>query len=286
MSGVASAEIFQAVSVTIQNQINGGTTLTERTNCFRHFIEHPAEVVAITNIEVDHLDNWGTAENYFQGFVALARQPEVRSVVLSADDPGTRRLRPLIEGDGRRVEPGSEEMGMVSVGGYIPLGYYKDEAKTASTFRTFEGRRWSVPGDFATVDADGSLHLLGRGSVCINTGGEKVFPEEVEEALKLHPSVRDAVVVGIPDERFGETICGVVEAADGATIDSAELRAHVAEHLAAYKAPRTVVEVDTIGRAAMRATIAGFSTPGPDRPRNRSAPSITSSRLRWSVVCA
>jgi acyl-CoA synthetase (AMP-forming)/AMP-acid ligase II len=152
--------------------------------------------------------------------------------------------------DGRRVEPGSGEMGMVAVGGFIPVGYYKDEAKSAATFRTIDGRRWSIPGDFATVNADGSIHLLGRGSVCINTGGEKVFPEEVEEALKLHPSVRDAVVVGIPDERFGETICGVVEAADGATIDGAELRAHVAEHLAAYKAPRSVVEVDTIGRAA------------------------------------
>ena len=98
--------------------------------------------------------------------------------------------------DGRRVEPGSGEMGMVAVGGFLPVGYYKDEAKTAQTFRELEGRRWSVPGDFATVNADGTIHLLGRGSVCINTGGEKVFPEEVEEALKTHPSVRDAVVVG------------------------------------------------------------------------------------------
>ena len=113
--------------------------------------------------------------------------------------------------DGRRVEPGSGEMGMVAVGGFLPVGYYKDEAKTAQTFRELEGRRWSVPGDFATVNADGTIHLLGRGSVCINTGGEKVFPEEVEEALKTHPSVRDAVVVGVPDPRFGETICGVVE---------------------------------------------------------------------------
>ena len=90
--------------------------------------------------------------------------------------------------DGRRVEPGSGEMGMVAVGGFIPVGYYKDEAKSAATFRTIEGRRWSIPGDFATVNADGTIHLLGRGSVCINTGGEKVFPEEVEEALKTHPS--------------------------------------------------------------------------------------------------
>ena len=106
--------------------------------------------------------------------------------------------------DGRRVEPGSSEIGMIAVGGYLPVGYYKDDAKTAATFREVEGRRWSIPGDFASVNADGTIHLLGRGSVCINTGGEKVFPEEVEEALKTHAAVRDAVVVGIPDDRFGE----------------------------------------------------------------------------------
>jgi 3-oxocholest-4-en-26-oate---CoA ligase len=155
--------------------------------------------------------------------------------------------------DGKRVEPGSGESGMVAVTGFIPVGYYKDEAKTAATFRTFEGRRWSVPGDWAEVNADGSLTLLGRGSQCINTGGEKVFPEEVEEALKRHGKVADAVCVGIPDERFGETICAVVELTDQGreaepTLD--ELSAHVRASLAAYKAPRHVVVVDTIGRAA------------------------------------
>jgi len=152
--------------------------------------------------------------------------------------------------DGRRVEPGSGEQGMVAVSGFIPLGYYKDETKTAATFRTFEGRRWSVPGDWAEVDADGGLHLLGRGSVCINTGGEKVFPEEVEEALKTHRSVRDVVAVGIPDPRFGERICAVVEAEPGETPDLATLAAAVRERLADYKAPRDLVLVDTIGRAA------------------------------------
>jgi 3-oxocholest-4-en-26-oate---CoA ligase len=152
--------------------------------------------------------------------------------------------------DGERVEPGSGEQGMVAVGGFIPLGYYKDEVKSAATFRTFEGRRWSVPGDFAEVNADGSLKLLGRGSVCINTGGEKVFPEEVEEALKKHPAVRDAVAVGLPDPRFGETICAVVEAEQGADVPTlADLSDHVKQHLAAYKAPRHLVVVDTIGRA-------------------------------------
>ena len=139
---------------------------------------------------------------------------------------------------------------MVAVGGFIPVGYYKDEAKSAATFRTVEGRRWSIPGDFATVNADGTIHLLGRGSVCINTGGEKVFPEEVEEALKTHPAVRDAVVVGLPDDRFGETICGVVEPSGDGAVDAADLRAHVAGQLAAYKAPRNVVVVESIARAA------------------------------------
>jgi len=151
--------------------------------------------------------------------------------------------------DGRRVQPGSGERGLVAVGGFIPVGYYKDEVKSAQTFRMFEDRRWSVPGDWAEVADDGTLILLGRGSVCINTGGEKVFPEEVEEALKQHPAVRDAVAVGIPDERFGETICAVVEVAPGAAPSLAELSDHVKAHLAHYKAPRHLVVVDTIGRA-------------------------------------
>jgi fatty-acyl-CoA synthase len=151
--------------------------------------------------------------------------------------------------DGRRVAAGSGERGLVAITGFIPLGYYKDEAKTAQTFRTFEGVRWSVPGDFAEVNADGTLRLLGRGSVCINTGGEKVFPEEVEEAMKTHVGVRDAVAVGVPDPRFGEAICAIVEPDGDRAVDPAELSAHVRERLAAYKAPRHVVVVDSIGRA-------------------------------------
>ena len=151
--------------------------------------------------------------------------------------------------DGKRVEPGSGESGLVAVGGAIPVGYYKDEVKTAQTFRTFEGRRWTVPGDWAEVNTDGTLHLLGRGSVCINTGGEKVFPEEVEEMVKTHSSVRDAVAVGIPDTRFGETICVVVEAEPGETPTLEALSAHVKARLAAYKSPRNVVVISTIGRA-------------------------------------
>lgn len=156
----------------------------------------------------------------------------------------------VIADDDRFVEPGSGDIGMVAFGGALPLGYYKDEAKTASTFRIVEGRRWSIPGDYATVEVDGTLNLLGRGSVCINTGGEKVFPEEVEEVLKLHPSVRDAVCVGLPDDRFGQRICAIVEPQPGAEEPDLGTLAELAKsRLAGYKAPRELVIVDTIGRA-------------------------------------
>jgi fatty-acyl-CoA synthase len=149
--------------------------------------------------------------------------------------------------DGREVVPGSDEIGMVAVGGYIPAGYYKDEAKSASTFRTFAGRRWSVPGDFASVDADGTITLLGRGSVCINSGGEKVFPEEVEEAVKRHPAVVDALVVGVPDERFGEAVTAVVSLRPGEHTDAEGITAALGA-LSSYKRPRTIVFVDTVQR--------------------------------------
>jgi acyl-CoA synthetase (AMP-forming)/AMP-acid ligase II len=156
----------------------------------------------------------------------------------------------VLTADGREVAPGSGEQGMVALRGRGPIGYYKDPEKSAATFRTIEGERWTVPGDFATVEADGSLRLLGRGSVCINTGGEKVFPEEVEEALKLHPAVADAVVVGIPDDRFGESVTGLVELRPGAgDPGESDLVASVRARLAAYKAPRRVLAVETIGRA-------------------------------------
>jgi 3-oxocholest-4-en-26-oate---CoA ligase len=156
----------------------------------------------------------------------------------------------------RRVEPGSEETGFVAISGFVPLGYFKDAEKTAKTFREINGVRYSIPGDFARVNADGTLLLLGRGSVCINTGGEKVFPEEVEEVLKLHPTVADAVCVGVPDDRFGEVIVAVVQprSAEGAasaeaSVEEATLIDHVRASLARYKAPRHVVTVESIGRS-------------------------------------
>ncbi len=152
--------------------------------------------------------------------------------------------------DGREVAPGSDEVGVLALGGRNPLGYYKDEEKSDRTFKEIDGVRYSIPGDFAQVDADGTIHLLGRGSVCINSGGEKIFPEEVEEALKTHDVVRDAVVVGVPHPTYGEQIVAIVEPADGVTVPAeAELIGHVKDRLASYKAPRRVRIVATIGRA-------------------------------------
>ena len=156
----------------------------------------------------------------------------------------------VLTDDGRKVEPGSGDIGRVAVGGYQPIGYYKDPEKTAATFIEFEGKRYSCPGDYAMVEADGTLTLLGRGSVVINTAGEKVFPEEVEEVIKTYPGVRDAVVVGVPDDKFVEAVTAVVEAGPEADVRPGDLIAHVRAKLASYKAPRHVVVIDTIGRAA------------------------------------
>jgi fatty-acyl-CoA synthase len=151
------------------------------------------------------------------------------------------------------VVPGSGQRGRVAVGGFQPVGYYKDPEKSAATFVTIDGKRYSVPGDWAEVDAEGGIVLLGRGSVCINTGGEKVFPEEVEEALKTYPRITDAVAVGVPDDKFGEAITAVVEIdgdADGSgDLDPADVLAHLRGKLAAYKLPKSILTVPTIGRA-------------------------------------
>jgi acyl-CoA synthetase (AMP-forming)/AMP-acid ligase II len=155
----------------------------------------------------------------------------------------------VVTEDGRRVAPGSGEMGRLGVSGLLPVGYYKDEAKTAATFPVFDGVRYSLPGDWATVEADGTVTLLGRGSMCINTGGEKVYPEEVEEVLKTAAGVADAVCVGLPDERFGQVVCAIVEPVAGTTVDREAVVAHVRSHLAHYKAPRLVLVRDAIGRA-------------------------------------
>jgi acyl-CoA synthetase (AMP-forming)/AMP-acid ligase II len=160
--------------------------------------------------------------------------------------PNTR----VITDDGRDVVPGSGELGRVAMRGRMPVGYYKDAEKSAATFAMVDGVRYSIPGDWAEVDANGAVRLLGRGSQTINSGGEKIYPEEVEEALKSHPTVADAAVVGLPDERFGEAVTALVEARPGAAVDPTALIAHVKEHLAAFKAPKQVIVVDSVQRAA------------------------------------
>jgi len=189
-------------------------------------------------------DSFGSSEAVGLGASASAAGMEAQTAAFMLG-PNTG----VFTEDGRRVTPGSGERGLVAVTGFLPMGYYKDEEKSAKTFKIMEGVRWSVPGDWAEVNTDGTLKLLGRGSVCINTGGEKVFPEEVEEALKRHADVRDAVVVGVPDARFGERICAVVEPEAGAAPTLPALSEHVRAQLAGYKAPRELVVVESIGRA-------------------------------------
>ncbi len=153
----------------------------------------------------------------------------------------------VFDESGEAVVPGSGERGLLAVGGPIPIGYYKDDAKSAGTFRSFAGRIWSVPGDFATVEADGTIVLLGRGSACINTAGEKVYPEEVEEMLKTHPGVLDANVVGLPDEKWGQSVTAVVSLTD-VDLDETTLLAYSKEQLAGYKCPKRIIVVDEVQR--------------------------------------
>ena len=194
--------------------------------------------------QVHLMDSYSSSEAFGMGISTTNAQGESATAAFALGPDCA-----IFTEDGRRVEPGSGESGRLAVGGHIPLGYYKDPVKSAQTFPTYEGQRWSMPGDWASVDADGTVRILGRGSQCINTGGEKVFPEEVEEALKRHPAVRDAAVTGVPDARFGERIVALVEPHQGATPDENDLRDHVKSQLATYKAPRHVLVVDSVARA-------------------------------------
>jgi acyl-CoA synthetase (AMP-forming)/AMP-acid ligase II len=148
----------------------------------------------------------------------------------------------------RPVAPGSGVVGKIARGGNVPLGYYKDPKKSAEVFVTVDGRRYSIPGDFAKVEADGSITLLGRGNVCINSGGEKIYPEEVEQALKSHPDVFDAMVVGVPDPRWGQLVAAVVQPRPGRRPTLEALAEHCRQHVAGYKVPRALHLVDEIQR--------------------------------------
>ena len=151
--------------------------------------------------------------------------------------------------DGQELLPGSDEPGLIARGGAVPLGYYKDEKKSAETFRTINGVRYAIPGDWCLVASDGTMTLLGRGSNCINSAGEKIYPEEVEEALKEHDAVRDALVVGVPDDKWGQAVTGVVEFSDNSRATEDELKAFVRTRLAAFKTPKRVLVISDLKRA-------------------------------------
>jgi len=190
------------------------------------------------------LDAFGASETGGQG--ALVGQSDDGAPVFAMDPSNV-----VIADDGTLCTPGDGRMGMLATTGHIPLRYYKDEAKTAATFPVVDGVRYAVPGDLARLRADGTIAVYGRGSVSINTGGEKVFPEEVEKALKSHPAVFDATVVGTPSDRWGSQVTAVVQLRTGLGPhpDLAELREHCRAHLAGYKLPRDVVFVDVVRRS-------------------------------------
>jgi acyl-coenzyme A synthetase/AMP-(fatty) acid ligase len=156
----------------------------------------------------------------------------------------------VFDEDLKPVEPGSGVIGKIARSGDIPVGYYNDPVKTAEVFIEVHGKRYVMPGDYATVEADGSITLLGRGSIVINSGGEKIFPEEVESAVRSHPDVMDAIVCGAPDERWGQTVAAIVQPRFGRKAPSLEsLQAHCRASIAGYKLPRRLHVVDAVERS-------------------------------------
>ena len=189
-------------------------------------------------------DSIGSSETGFGGTSVVAKGEAHTGGPRVAIDKTT----VVLDEDGNEVKPGSGVRGIIAKRGHIPVGYYKDEKKTAETFRTINGVRYAIPGDYAQVEADGTVTMLGRGSQSINTGGEKVYPEEVEGALKGHPDVFDALVVGVPDERYGQCVAAVVQPRSGARPSLAELDAFIRTEIAGYKVPRRLWFVDEIQR--------------------------------------
>ena len=196
------------------------------------------------------LDAVGSSEQGFTGMSMVTKES------LAQTDTQARgvRINPgrdvaVFDEQWQRVSPGSGVAGKLARGGNVPLGYYKDPQKSAETFVLVEGRRWAIPGDYATVEADGSITVLGRGSVSINSGGEKIFPEEVEGAVKSHPAVFDALVVGVPDERWGSRVAAVVQMRAGQGVTLEELAAHCRTQIAGYKVPRELHLVEQVRRS-------------------------------------
>ena len=190
-------------------------------------------------------DSIGSSETGFGGTSIVAKGASQAGGPRVTIDKNT----VVLDDEGNEVKPGSGVRGIIAKRGHVPVGYYKDEKKTAETFRTYNGIRYAIPGDYATVEEDGTVTMLGRGSVSINTGGEKVYPEEVEAALKAHPEVFDALVVGVPDERYGQHVAAVVAPRTGARPTLADLDAFVRKQIAGYKVPRSLWIVDEVRRS-------------------------------------
>jgi len=190
-------------------------------------------------------DSIGSSETGFGGTSVVAKGQSHTGGPRVTIDKNTK----VLDEDGNPVVPGSGVRGIIAKCGHIPVGYFKDEKKTAETFRTYHGVRYAIPGDYAEVEADGSVTMLGRGSVSINSGGEKIYPEEVEAALKGHPDVFDALVVGVPDARFGQHVAAVVQPREGTRPALADLDAFVRSEIAGYKVPRSLWLVDEVKRS-------------------------------------
>ena len=201
------------------------------------------------------IDSFGSTETGFNGSAPLGSKAS--EGLRFAVNPRTA----VFDDDFKPVVPGSETVGRVAQKGHIPLGYYGDPEKTAKTFVTVDGVRWVLPGDMATVDADGTMCFLGRGSICINSGGEKIYPEEVEGALKSHPALIDAVVAGIPDDRWGQRVAAVLQVRDGFAVPTQEdIAEHLATRIARYKVPRFVHAVDLMQRSPSGKPDYGWAT--------------------------
>jgi fatty-acyl-CoA synthase len=219
----------------LRTMSSGGAILTAATK--QAFLE------AIPGLRI--FDMLGSSESGTQAIqVARAGQKATTGDFELADDNAV-----LSEDLTGRLAPGTGEIGWLARTGPVPLGYYKDPEKSARTFPEVDGVRYAVPGDRAEIEADGTLRLLGRDSVTINSGGEKIFAEEVEHALKHHPAVFDAVVTGTPHERFGQQVTAIVKLRAGAPPSEDELRAACEQHIARYKLPRAFVFVDEIQRS-------------------------------------
>jgi acyl-CoA synthetase (AMP-forming)/AMP-acid ligase II len=231
-AAVAAGEPYDASSLFVIG--SGGAILS------------PATKARLTELlpHVIVVDGFGSSETGVVGAGFASAGGPIGGPRFTVDDQTT-----VLDDAGRPVEPGSGAVGRLARRGHVPLGYYKDEAKTAATFVVVDGVRWVLPGDMATISRDGTVVLLGRGSLSINTGGEKVYPEEVEAVLKGHPDVEDAVVVGVPDERWTERVVAVVQPRSGATLRLRQLQAFCRKDLAGFKVPRELLLVDEVTRS-------------------------------------